>query len=59
MSTTSCSTPCSACILGGRIGYVLFYGMAVLGQRPAGIRSRSWEGGMSFHGGLIGGSSRS
>lgn len=44
-------------ILGGRLGYVLFY-MAV--QQPEQLRAdpwmalRTWEGGMSFHGGLIG-----
>ena len=40
-------------ILGGRIGYVLFYGFAELVADPASI-FRIWEGGMSFHGGLIG-----
>jgi len=40
-------------ILGGRIGYVLFYGMKFWAQDwryPLFV----WEGGMSFHGGLIG-----
>ena len=44
-------------IVGGRLGYVLFY-MAL--QQPAQLAAdplmvfRTWEGGMSFHGGLIG-----
>ena len=40
-------------ILGGRIGYVLFYGFAELLDDPLSL-IRIWEGGMSFHGGLIG-----
>lgn len=40
-------------ILGGRIGYVLFYGTAELLNDPLSL-FRVWEGGMSFHGGLIG-----
>lgn len=40
-------------ILGGRIGYMLFYGMSELIQDPISI-FKIWEGGMSFHGGLIG-----
>lgn len=40
-------------ILGGRIGYTLFYGFAGLLQDPLSI-FRIWEGGMSFHGGLLG-----
>ena len=39
-------------ILGGRIGYVLFYKPAML-LHPLEIL-KLWEGGMSFHGGLIG-----
>ncbi|MBX9730242.1 MAG: prolipoprotein diacylglyceryl transferase, partial [Sphingomonas sp.] len=39
-------------ILGGRIGYVLFYQPAML-LTPLQI-FRLWEGGMSFHGGVIG-----
>ncbi len=39
-------------ILGGRIGYVLFYKPEML-ARPLEIL-QLWEGGMSFHGGLIG-----
>jgi phosphatidylglycerol:prolipoprotein diacylglycerol transferase len=40
-------------ILGGRIGYVLFYDAAVFARDPMEIL-RVWHGGMSFHGGLIG-----
>jgi phosphatidylglycerol:prolipoprotein diacylglycerol transferase len=40
-------------ILGGRVGYMLFYGWADLVDNPLNI-FRIWEGGMSFHGGLIG-----
>lgn len=39
--------------LGGRIGYVLFYQFDYFVQDPAYL-FRVWEGGMSFHGGLIG-----
>jgi phosphatidylglycerol:prolipoprotein diacylglycerol transferase len=40
-------------VLGGRLGYVLFYGFADLQRDPLSIL-RIWQGGMSFHGGLIG-----
>ncbi len=40
-------------ILGGRIGYMLFYGFDQLRAEPLSI-FRVWEGGMSFHGGLLG-----
>ncbi len=40
-------------IVGGRLGYVLFYNFDVLPQDPL-MLLRLWEGGMSFHGGLIG-----
>lgn len=40
-------------ILGGRIGYMLFYQMHALTQDPLALL-RVWEGGMSFHGGLAG-----
>ena len=40
-------------IAGGRIGYMLFYSTATLWRNPLQI-FRTWEGGMSFHGGLIG-----
>lgn len=40
-------------ILGGRIGYILFYNFDKFIDNPV-IILRIWEGGMSFHGGLIG-----
>lgn len=40
-------------VLGGRIGYVLFYSFGELLDDPL-MLLRIWEGGMSFHGGLIG-----
>lgn len=40
-------------ILGGRLGYILFYDFANWIDDPAMI-IRVWEGGMSFHGGLLG-----
>ena len=40
-------------ILGGRLGYVLFYNLAWYIQNPADIL-KLWDGGMSFHGGVIG-----
>ncbi len=40
-------------ILGGRIGYILFYKPLFLIDNPLKI-FYVWEGGMSFHGGLIG-----
>jgi len=40
-------------ILGGRVGYMLFYNFSGLVQNPLAL-FRVWEGGMSFHGGLIG-----
>ena len=40
-------------ILGGRIGYVLFYDLPVYIHDPMEIM-RIWNGGMSFHGGLLG-----
>jgi len=40
-------------ILGGRIGYVLFYNLSVFIADPVQI-FKIWEGGMSFHGGLLG-----
>ncbi|GER06270.1 prolipoprotein diacylglyceryl transferase [Iodidimonas muriae] len=40
-------------ILGGRLGYVLFYKPAAYLEDPAAIL-RLWDGGMSFHGGLVG-----
>ena len=40
-------------ILGGRLGYVLFYKPAYYFSNPIEIFS-IWEGGMSFHGGFLG-----
>src|SRR5688572_10675337 len=40
-------------ILGGRIGYVLFYNPAYFLAHPAEI-FQIWNGGMSFHGGFAG-----
>jgi phosphatidylglycerol---prolipoprotein diacylglyceryl transferase len=40
-------------ILGGRLGYVLFYGLSYWANDPL-YPLKIWEGGMSFHGGLIG-----
>ncbi|MBN9451867.1 MAG: prolipoprotein diacylglyceryl transferase [Bosea sp.] len=40
-------------VLGGRIGFVLFYDLARYLERPQDIFA-IWQGGMSFHGGLIG-----
>jgi phosphatidylglycerol:prolipoprotein diacylglycerol transferase len=40
-------------ILGGRIGYVLFYNPSFFIQHPAEIFIL-WKGGMSFHGGFMG-----
>lgn len=40
-------------ILGGRVGYILFYGFDSWLDDPLRIL-RVWEGGMSFHGGFIG-----
>jgi phosphatidylglycerol---prolipoprotein diacylglyceryl transferase len=40
-------------ILGGRLGYVLFYDLASYVADPLQI-IRVWEGGMSFHGGFAG-----
>lgn len=40
-------------ILGGRFGYVIFYNFDVFLADPLWLL-RVWEGGMSFHGGLLG-----
>ncbi|MFV1602261.1 MULTISPECIES: prolipoprotein diacylglyceryl transferase [unclassified Phaeobacter] len=40
-------------ILGGRLGYVLFYQPGYYLQNPTEIL-RIWQGGMAFHGGLLG-----
>lgn len=40
-------------VLGGRIGYVLFYNLPFFAAHPIQI-FEVWRGGMSFHGGLVG-----
>ena len=40
-------------VLGGRMGYALFYGFERLASDPLWL-FRVWEGGMAFHGGLLG-----
>ena len=40
-------------MLGGRVGYMLFYGLDQLLSNPLSLFF-VWEGGLSFHGGLIG-----
>ncbi len=40
-------------ILGGRIGYIIFYQLPSVASDPA-MLFRIWEGGMSFHGGMLG-----
>jgi phosphatidylglycerol:prolipoprotein diacylglycerol transferase len=40
-------------VIGGRLGYVLFYGLSYFATRPLEIFIL-WRGGMSFHGGFLG-----
>jgi len=40
-------------IFGGRLGYVLFYNLPLYAQNPLDA-FKLWDGGMSFHGGLVG-----
>jgi len=40
-------------VLGGRFGYVFFYGLSSFLDNPLWLFA-VWEGGMSFHGGLLG-----
>ncbi len=40
-------------LLGGRIGWTLFYGEGILWRDPLQVL-KIWQGGMSFHGGLLG-----
>ena len=40
-------------ILGGRIGYILFYGLDYYLLNPLDV-FKIWNGGMSFHGGILG-----
>ncbi|MDO5536315.1 MAG: prolipoprotein diacylglyceryl transferase [Desulfovibrionaceae bacterium] len=41
------------CVLGGRVGYILFYDLPLYLNNPMEI-VRFWNGGMSFHGAAIG-----
>lgn len=40
-------------VIGGRVGYMLFYDFPEVIQHPLSL-FKVWEGGMSFHGGLLG-----
>lgn len=40
-------------VLGGRIGYTLFYNLPAFADNPL-VLMEIWKGGMSFHGGLLG-----
>lgn len=40
-------------ILGGRLGYVLFYDSHIIFSNPL-LILQTWKGGMSFHGGVLG-----
>jgi len=40
-------------VLGGRLGYILFYDLSTYMTTPLAI-FKVWQGGMSFHGGLMG-----
>lgn len=40
-------------IIGGRLGYIIFYDWQVLFHDPI-VIFKTWKGGMSFHGGLLG-----
>jgi phosphatidylglycerol:prolipoprotein diacylglycerol transferase len=40
-------------VVGGRLGYMLFYGFDQILANPLNL-FKVWEGGMSFHGGLLG-----
>jgi len=40
-------------VIGGRLGYMLFYDFPILIHQPLAI-FKIWQGGMSFHGGLLG-----
>ena len=40
-------------VIGGRLGYVLFYNLGFYLENPVQILA-IWQGGMSFHGGLLG-----
>src|SRR3990167_2327296 len=40
-------------IIGGRLGYMIFYNFSTLWHDPLEI-FKIWQGGMSFHGGILG-----
>jgi len=40
-------------VIGGRLGYVLFYNLSAYIANPLDV-FKLWDGGMSFHGGLVG-----
>jgi phosphatidylglycerol:prolipoprotein diacylglycerol transferase len=40
-------------ILGGRLGYTLFYNFSYFAENPMDIL-KTWQGGMSYHGGMLG-----
>lgn len=40
-------------VLGGRLGYIVFYDLDTYIQNPSAIL-QIWQGGMSFHGGMLG-----
>lgn len=40
-------------ILGGRLGYTLFYNFSYFADNPMDI-FKTWQGGMSYHGGMLG-----
>lgn len=40
-------------IIGGRVGYILFYDLPTFIQHPL-VIFKIWDGGMSFHGGVLG-----
>lgn len=40
-------------VLGGRVGYILFYNFSGFVQHPLSL-FKIWQGGMSFHGGFLG-----
>ena len=42
-----------AIIVGGRLGYIIFYNLGFYIDNPFDI-IKIWKGGMSFHGGLLG-----
>ncbi len=53
LSTTSSLWVTLGIILGGRLGYVLFYNPGYFAAHPLEIL-QLWKGGMSFHGGFLG-----